>query len=204
MKLRFALTLAITFLTLILTACGDPDNNPDTSPAKKPGGGGGGAGGGQGQVFDGVLQVFNAEYVSPLSGRLRPGEYLAYKFEIWADTLGKGSIQLFECQNASCELRAIKYKLNCNFDFLTCQILDGNGQQVKRGGLYQADASEVGDLQIEGSCSRFTGGRYKQCAFITLIDPMLKRPGFNQTYLAADFLPEKGQRTPIKRFHVRN
>lgn len=201
MKLR--LTVTITILTLILAACADHNNSAQNPADKKPGGAGGG--GGQAQpTFDGILQAFSAEYVSPLSGRLRPGEYLAYKFEIWADTLGKGSIQLFECQNAGCDLRAIKYKINCNFDLLTCQILDGNGQQVKRGGLYQADADEVGDLQIEGSCSRFTGGRYKQCAFITLIDPMLKRRGFNQSYLAADFLPAKGQRTPIKRFHVRN
>ncbi len=195
-KLKLALAL---FLTTALVACGDTDQAPTD---KTPGGKGDGAGDGKTQAFDGVMQKFSAEYVSPLSGRLRPGVYLAYKFELWANSLDRGTIRLFECQDASCSLRAPKYKMTCRFDLLTCRILDGNGQDVKKSGLYKADASEVGDLQIEGNCSRFTGGTYRKCAYITLVDPMLKQRGFNQHFLGADFLLENGRATELKKFHL--
>ncbi len=200
MKFKLIICLAISSLFI---ACAESDNLPKSEqpPAGGGGGGGGGTGGG-GKAFDGVLERFQAEYVSPLSGRLRPGEYLAYRFEIWTNSLPKGTIQLFQCTDASCSLRAVKYKMECNFDLLTCRLVDGNGQDVRKGGIYKASSQEVGEIEVEGNCSRFTGGRFKTCAFITLVDPQLKQKGFNAQFLGADFVPNSGPRSEFKRFHL--
>lgn len=189
--------------SMVLIACAPWDKAPN-GDSGNGGSGNGGGGQGLGAAFDGVMEKFQAEYVSPLSGRLRPGEYLAYRFEIWANTLSKGTIQLFECQDSSCSLRAPKYKMICNFNLLTCRLIDGNGQDVRRGGTYKADGNEVGEIQVEGNCGRFTNGTYKQCAYVTLVDPFLKKRGFNQRFLGADFVPENGKRTELKRFHIRD
>lgn len=163
------------------------------------------------ESFDGKLASFSVGFERPFSGSLANSNlfFLSYKFEVRSNVLGrKGVFNIFDCQDGQCSSKSLMYKLDCNFDLLTCKATDRLGREIKKGTpapngtSYQVDASDVGFLSVVSNCNRTWGGEHKICAFLTFVDPQLLPEGFFNKYVAAEFAPELGATVGPVIFHL--
>lgn len=190
------LVTILALLALGLTGCSKSSNEGgDKAGQDKPS---------NEKAFDGKFENFQVQFMSAITGPLRRQAHLGYKFEVRSNELNKGTFVIYDCRDESCALRSVLYKASCSFNILTCQVTDSEGQKVAKGtripsgGSYQMDAADLGDLAIARNCDR----TYKECAYLTLIDPMLRPEGFYDQYFAAEFVPAAGPKSELKIFRL--
>lgn len=161
------------------------------------------------EPFVGQFTAFNVNFERPVSGPLAhsPRFFLTYKMELKGRSFEHGTINISDCMDPRCSRRALLYKLNCSFSNLSCQILNGQGQDVIRGRqapngtVYRVNASEVSFLSVI-PC-RTWNDQNSKCAYVTVVDPLLIPEGFFNRIFLTEFIPVSGKTVGPVTFHLK-